>query len=251
MDKEKKPLIIFGVNSVMEKLKGSPREIFEVILAKGQQRHALRFIDGEARRQALPVRYLDAGELDRLAQGVKHQGVVAKVASYSYLLFADLLQEISSASGSDWILVLDEVTDPRNLVALLRTAEGVGIRHVVIPKDRSVGVTSTVVKASAGAVYHLKIYRVTNFRRALLALKERGYWVIGLEVGAKGSVYGRLYPERLAVVLGAEGTGIRPLIRLECDFLVSIPMKGKIASLNVAVSGGVFLYELLRQRGGF
>ena len=248
MDRVKEALIIFGVNPVLEKLKGSPQEIVEVVLTKGQQRPVLRFIEREARGHGLPVRQLETAALDRLAEGGKHQGVVAKVAPHAYQLFADLLEELPSASGPDQILVLDGVTDPRNFGALLRTAECVGMRHVVIPQDRCVGVTPTVVKTSAGAVHYLKISRVTNLRRALLALKERGYWVIGLDAVAKESVYGRAYPERLVVVLGAEGTGVRPLIRQECDFLVSIPMKGKIVSLNVAVAGGIFLYELIRQR---
>lgn len=247
MDRVKESLIIFGVNPVLEKLKGSPREIVEIVLTKGQQRPVLRFIEREARAQGLPVRQLETAALDRLAQGGKHQGVVAKVAPYAYQPFADLLQELPFPSGPDWILVLDGVTDPRNFGALLRTAECVGMRYVVIPQDRSVGVTPTVVKTSAGAAHYLKISRVTNLRRALLALKERGYWVVGLDAAAKESVYGRAYPERLALVLGAEGTGVRPLIRQECDFLVSIPMKGKIVSLNVAVAGGIFLYELIRQ----
>lgn len=251
MDREKKDLIIFGVNPVREKLKEAPREVLEVIVARGQQRSALRFIGEEARREGLPVRYLDRAALDFLAEGGKHQGVVAKVMPYAYRPFADLLQELRVGSGPDWILVLDGVTDPRNFGGLLRTAEGVGIRRVVIPRDRSVGVTPTVIKASSGAAHYLQISQVTNLRRALASFKELGYWVIGLDSGGKDSIYGRVYPERVVVVLGAEGAGIRPLIRQECDFLVSIPMRGKVSSLNVAVAGGVFLYELLRQRGGF
>ncbi|MFQ5903125.1 MAG: 23S rRNA (guanosine(2251)-2'-O)-methyltransferase RlmB [Candidatus Binatia bacterium] len=249
MDREKKPLFLFGINPVLEKLKGSPQEVFEVLILSGHKRAVLRSIDAEARRRGLPVRYLESEALGRLTDGRKHQGVVAKVGLYSYGLFAELLQNPSSSPGHDWILLLDRLTDPRNFGALLRTAEGAGIRHVVISKDRSVGVTPTVVKTSAGAVHYLKIYRVSNLRSAILALKEKGYWVVGLDAGAKEGLYGRVYPEKLVVVLGAEGTGIRPLIRQECDFLVSIPMRGRVTSLNVAVAGAIFLYELLRQRG--
>lgn len=249
MDREKKTIFLFGINPVAEKLRSSPQEVFEVLIAPGHQRAALRSIDKEARRRGLPVRYLESKVLDRLVGGRRHQGVVAKAALYSYYPFADLLQDLPSSPGREWILVLDGLTDPRNFGALLRSAEGVGIRHVVIPGDRSVGVTPTVVKTSAGAAHYLKISRVSNLRSAILALKERGYWVVGLDVKAEEGLYSRVYPERLVVVLGAEGTGIRPLIRLECDFLVSIPMQGNIASLNVAVAGGVFLYELLRQGG--
>lgn len=248
MDGEKEINYLFGIHAVSEKLKASPREIVEVLIAKGHQRPQLRSIDAEARNSALPIRYVDSSLLDRLAGGGRHQGVVAKVASYSYALFADLLEDLSSSRGHDRILVLDGVTDPRNFGALLRTAEGVGVRAVVIPRDRSVGVTPVVVKASAGAVHHLKICRVTNLRQAITTLKENGYWVIALDPKAKETIYGRGYPEKLVVILGSEGTGIRPLIQRECDFLVSIPLRGRIGSLNVAVAGGIFLYELLRQR---
>ena len=248
VEKNEKSRFYFGVNPVAEKLRSSPQEVFEVMMVRSRQpREALRAIDDEARRRGIPVRYVEPGVLDRLADGGRHQGVVAKVASYAYCSFSELLQELSSTLGQDWILLLDGLTDPRNFGALLRSAEAVGVRHVVIPKDRSVGVTPAVVKTSAGAAHYLRIYRVANLRRAILSLKQRGYWVIGLDAAAQEDLYGRIYPEKLLVVLGAEGTGIRPLIRRECDFLVSIPMRGKIASLNVAVAGGIFLYELVRQ----
>src|SRR5262249_9183700 len=130
----------------------------------------------------------------------------------------------------------------------LRTAEAAGVQHVVIPKDRSVDVTATVVKASAGAVHHLKIYKVTNLRRTLEMLKGRGFWVVGLDADASGEIYDQILPDRVAVILGSEGEGIRTLMRRECDFLLSIPMAGKIASLNVAAAGAVFLYEVFRQK---
>lgn len=247
MENDAKSLFYFGVNPVAEKLRSSPREVFEIMMvSQGQSRAALRAIDAEAKRQGVPVRYVGSGVLDRLADGGRHQGVVAKVLSYAYSSFSGLLQELPSVSG-DRILVLDGLTDPRNFGALLRSAEGAGVRHVVIPKDRAVGVTPTVVKSSAGAVHYLKVYRVSNIRRAILALKQRGYWAIGLDAEAPADLYDKGYPEKLVVVLGAEGTGIRPLVKQECDFLVSIPMRGRIASLNVAVAGGIFLYELLRQ----
>jgi 23S rRNA (guanosine2251-2'-O)-methyltransferase len=144
-------------------------------------------------------------------------------------------------------LILDGLTDPRNFGALLRTAEAVGVRHIVIPKDRSVAVTPIVVKASAGAAHHVKIVKVTNLRRTIGILKEYGYWIVGLDAQSRESVYDRQYPSKLALVLGSEGRGVRPVNLRECDFLVSIPMLGKVGSLNVAVAGAVFLYELLRQ----
>jgi 23S rRNA (guanosine2251-2'-O)-methyltransferase len=185
--------------------------------------------------------------LDRLVGGQRHQGAVARVQAYAYLSFTDLLKEVSLSSAASRILVLDGLTDPRNFGALIRTAEAVRVSHIIIPKDRSVGVTPVVIKASAGAVHHVKITKVTNLRRAISDLKEYGFWTVGLDGGSPETIYDKIFPERLAVVLGSEGAGVRPVNLRECDFAVSIPMLGKISSLNVAVAGAVFLYELLRQ----
>jgi 23S rRNA (guanosine2251-2'-O)-methyltransferase len=158
-----------------------------------------------------------------------------------------MLQRISASTNSERILILDGLTDPRNFGALLRTAEAAGVRHVLIPKDRSVEVNPIVVKASAGAAHHVSIAKVTNLRRAISILKENGYWIAGLDAESQESIYDREYPPRLAIVLGSEGKGVRPVNSRECDFLVSIPMRGKVASLNVAVAGAIFFYEIIRQ----
>jgi 23S rRNA (guanosine2251-2'-O)-methyltransferase len=245
MDEE--PKFLFGINPVLEKLKASPHDISEILIAQGSSAPALRGVDTQARSLGIRVKYLPPDLLDRLADGQRHQGVVAKVVAFFYLSFDELRKAISASSELVWILILDGLTDPRNFGALLRTAESVGIHHIVIPKDRAVAVTPTVVKASAGAAHYLNIYRTTNLRRAILDLKEIGFWIVGLDTKAPESIYDRIYPKRLGIVLGSEGGGIRPLILRECDYLASIPMAGKIASLNVAVAGAVFLYELLRQ----
>lgn len=245
---ENDPTIVFGLNPVLEKLKASPTDVREILIGKGSERPNLRSIEAMARQLGLRVTYVESGLLDRLANGQRHQGVVAKVRGFSYSNFSELLQHLSDSPNSQWILLLDGLTDPRNFGAVLRTAEAVGIQHVVIPKDRSVGLSPIVVKASAGAVHHLKIYKVTNLRRAIAALKEQGLWIVGLHARAEENLYGRDFPDRLGIVLGSEGNGIRPLIQKECDFLVGIPMLGKIGSLNVAVAGAVFLYELLRRQ---
>jgi 23S rRNA (guanosine2251-2'-O)-methyltransferase len=248
MDGEKKSQFIFGINPVLEKLKLAPREVIEVMMVGGKMRPLLHSIEEAAKSRGIRIRYLDSRELARLSGGSKHQRVVAKVAPYSYGLFDDLLQALPPAAQHDWILCVDGLTDPRNFGALLRCAEGAGVRHVVIPNDRSVGITPIVIKSSAGAAYSMNICRVPNLRRAILTLKEKGYWTVGLDVGGAESIYQRVYPEKLVIVLGSESSGIRPLILRECDFRVAIPMRGKIASLNVAVAGGVFLYELVRQK---
>lgn len=238
---------IFGVNPVLEKLKASPEGVLEIMMFPGRSRAVLRLIEEEAKARGLSVRYLESQQLDRIAGGSKHQGVIAKVDSYSYAVF-ESLRTSAPAAGHDWILCLDGLNDPRNFGALLRCAEGVGIRHVIIPKDRSVEVTPTVIKASAGAAHYLKIYRVTNVRRAILSLKEKGYWAVGLDAKAQDNLYERAYPEKLLIVLGSEARGIRRLVLQECDFLVRIPMRGKIASLNVTVAGSILFYELLRRK---
>ena len=239
--------IVFGINPILEKLKASAADVLEILIAENAEGAAVRQIAHEAKQQGLRMVSVQAKVLDRLAGGYKHQGVVARVEAYRYLSFNDLLEQVSAEAATSWILVLDGLTDPRNFGALLRTAEAVGVRHVVIPKDRSVDVTPVVVKASAGAAHHLKISKVTNLRRAIGELKKHGYWTVGLDGQSPACIYDRNYSNRLVVVLGGEGKGLRPVTLRECDFVVSIPMLGKIGSLNVAVAGAVFLYELVRQ----
>ncbi len=239
--------IIFGINPVLEKLKASAGDILEILIAENSESTALRQIAHDARQQGLRMVPVQSKLLDRLAGGYRHQGVVARVQAYRYLSFDELLQQVSTDSATSWVLALDGLTDPRNFGALLRTAEAVGVSHVVIPKDRSVDVTPVVVKASAGATHHLKISKVTNLRRAIGELKNHGYWTVGLDGQSPESIYDKIYPNRLVILLGGEGKGLRPVTLRECDFAVSIPMLGKIASLNVGVAGAVFLYELVRQ----
>jgi 23S rRNA (guanosine2251-2'-O)-methyltransferase len=244
----KDPNVVFGVNPVLEKLRVAADDILEIIISEGPDRSVLRLIRQEATGLGLRVVTGQRQILDRLTGGQRHQGVIAKVKAYRYLPFEVLLERTTGSSNLEWILILDGLTDPRNFGALLRTAEAVGIHYVVIPKDRSAEVTALAVKASAGAAYHLDIARVTNLRRALVELKGRGFWIVGLDADSRQSIYDTSYPSRLAIVLGSEGKGVRPVILRECDFLVSIPMRGKVASLNVGAAGAVFLYELLRQR---
>jgi 23S rRNA (guanosine2251-2'-O)-methyltransferase len=243
-DMKAEPSIIFGINAILEKLKASPDEIAEIFVSGGAAAQTVRTT---AARLGVRVSRVTGAVLDRMALGQRHQGVVARVAAFHYGSLEDLLDS-SAGSLPERVLILDGVTDPRNFGALLRCADGAGVAHVVIAKDRSAGVTSTVVKASAGAAHHVNVYRVTNLRRAMERLKQSGYWLAGLDAGATTSIYGRSYPEKLGVVLGSEGQGMRPLVREQCDFLVSIPMSGRVASLNVAVAGAVFLYEIKRQQ---
>ncbi|HEY7166664.1 MAG TPA: 23S rRNA (guanosine(2251)-2'-O)-methyltransferase RlmB [Candidatus Binatia bacterium] len=239
---------VFGSHPVMEKLEAAPSEVIEILISTTKQTGSpARAIEASARSAGIAVHRVAPAILDRFAAGHVHQGFVARIRPFSYRGFPELLRAIQD-SNEDQVLILDGVTDPRNFGALLRTAEAAGVKHVVIPKDRSVDVTATVVKASAGAAHYLKIYKVTNLQRTMAALKERGFWLIGLDARGTSGIYDQIFPEKLGIVLGSEGAGIRPLIRRECDFLVSIPMRGRIASLNVAVAGAVLLYEVFRQK---
>jgi len=239
---------LFGINTIHEMFIAAPKSVREIIVSDNANHGRLQALVVEARRLGLPVSFRSARELDRLAQGERHQGVVAAVDAYAYPGFEKLLQRIADAEIAEWILILDGIVDPRNFGALLRTAEAAGVRHIVIPKDRSVEVTPLVVEASVGATHHLNIYKVTNLRRTMQELKQAGYWTVGLVVGAKECLYDRVYPEKLAIVLGSEATGVRPINLRECDFLVSIPMLGNVASLNVGVAGAICLYEMVRQQ---
>jgi 23S rRNA (guanosine2251-2'-O)-methyltransferase len=239
--------LIFGVNPVREKLKSAPAEILDILLPHGRLRPALEALQSKAAALGVKLDYGSARELDQLVPSQNHQGVIARVQAYSYRSVSEL-ERLAAEALPEWILILDGLTDPRNLGAVLRTAEAVGIGHIILPKDRSVGITPAVVKSSTGAVNHMSIYRVTNLRRAIKILKKRGFWVVGLDPDARAAYDSMDYPEKLVIVLGSEGKGMRPLISRECDYVVRIPMRGKIASLNVSVAGAVLFYELLRQR---
>ncbi|HWP57179.1 MAG TPA: 23S rRNA (guanosine(2251)-2'-O)-methyltransferase RlmB [Candidatus Acidoferrales bacterium] len=247
MLRQRRPALIFGVHPVLEKLRHAPAEVSEIIVSQGPVRGPLESIIEGARQSGIALRRLPRAALDQMAQSSKHQGVIARVHDYDFYPFTDLVREVSGSQRRVRVLAVDGVTDPRNLGALLRTAEGAGVCHVVVPAHRAAGMTPAVAKGSAGAINYLKISRVTNLHRALVTLKkEGGLWVVGLDVGAE-PLFEKSYPEKLVVVVGSEGTGMRPLIRRECDFLVGVPMRGRIGSLNVSVAAGIFLYELVRQ----
>ena len=238
--------LIFGVNVVGEMLRGMSSEIIEVLLPEGGAREPVRKIRAAARERNIPVISVSGKVLDRLVPGQRHQGVVARVKPYRYLNFSEILQRAGSHDVQR-IFVLDGVTDPRNFGALIRTADAAGVGYVVIPKDRSVDVTPVVVKASAGATSHVGIAKVTNLRRALIELKKQGFWIVGLDTASRQTIYQTSFPAKVAILLGGEGSGVRPINLEECDFVVSIPMRGGVSSLNVSVAGAVFVYELLRQ----
>ena len=228
--------IIYGVRPVVEALKSRRRRVLEVLDASG---------NGEIRSAAgkVPIRKVSRDRVDELARGGVHQGVVARVEGYPYSGLEEIL-----AVPEPMIVVLDGVTDPRNLGAVLRAADGAGASGVVIPKDKAVGVTAAAVKASAGASEHVRVARVTNLKRTVEAMKGANVWVYAAEAGGTG--YAKLdLAGPVALVLGSEGRGVRRLLREACDGSVSVPMLGAVSSLNVSVAAAVLLYEARRQRG--
>jgi 23S rRNA (guanosine2251-2'-O)-methyltransferase len=237
---------IYGINSVTEALKSRGRAFEWVGMAK--ERHDLRLqrLIEDCRKIGVPVRFLQRTELDRMAGNAAHQGVVAVTSAKQYNDLADVIA--AKRSKYSLMLVLDGVEDPHNLGAILRTADAAGANGIVIPERRAAAVTGTVTKASAGASEHLPIAKVTNISRTVEELKENNIWTVGLDERADQTYDALDYNMDCALVLGAEGKGLHDLVKRKCDFLVSIPMLGKVPSLNVSVAAAVVLYEIVRQR---
>ncbi len=236
---------IYGINPVSEALRSTRCHVREVWIAGGRSSTGLAGIIEKAEAEGVPIKTVGRSRLDSLTKSAPHQGVVGLVIRLDY---ADLDEVLREGEDEPLLLVLDGIEDPRNLGALIRTADACGVWGVIIPKDRAAGITPAVAKSSAGAIFHTPVVRVANIPTILRAIKERGIWVVGAAEGAKTVVYEHDLTPPLAVVIGGEGKGMRPLVRRECDLLVSIPMKGAVNSLNASVAGGVILYEVLRQR---
>src|ERR1700720_4663001 len=237
---------IYGINAVSEALKARGRAFEWVGMAK--ERHDLRLqrLIEDCRRLAVPVRFLQRTELDRMAGNAAHQGVVAVTSAKQY---SDLDDVVGAKRGPySLVVVLDGVEDPHNLGAILRTADAAGADGIVIPERRAASVTGTVTKASAGASEHLPIARVTNIARIVEELKERNIWTVGLDERGPQTYDALDYKMDCALVLGAEGKGLHDLVKRKCDFLVSIPRLGQVPSLNVSVAAGVVLFEIVKQR---
>jgi len=238
--------LIFGLHAVTEALKARGRGFEWVGVAK--ERHDLRLqrVVEDCRRAGVAVRFVPRAELDRMVGNNAHQGVVAVTSAKQYTGLEDV---VAAKRGKySLVVVLDGVEDPHNLGAILRTADAAGADGVVIPERRAAGVTATVTKASAGASEHLPIARVTNVGRAVEELKEQNIWTVALDERGTQTYDSMDYNMDCALVLGAEGKGVHELVRRKCDFLVSIPMLGKVPSLNVSVAAAVVLYEVVRQR---
>jgi 23S rRNA (guanosine2251-2'-O)-methyltransferase len=238
---------LYGRHAILEALRAG-RTIEEILIAMGvHSRGALDELLALAKAKNIPVRGVARVELDRISR--EHQGVVARIAEYAYADLDDLLRVAQERGEPAFLLLLDSVQDPQNFGTLLRTAEAVGVHGVIIAERRAVGVTPAVVKASAGAVNHLDIARVTNLARTIETLKRANVWIVGVENVPEARNFDQLdYKMPLALVLGSEAEGISRLVREKCDFLVRLPMWGKVESLNVAIAGSIVLYAVKLQR---
>ena len=236
-----------GRNALTEALKAG-RTIDKVFVAEGNTDRSLQRLAAQAQEAGAVIVPVDRRKLDQMSFTRSHQGVIALAAAHEYATIDEILEEAAGRGESALIVICDELTDPHNLGAILRSAECAGAHGVIIPKRRSVGLTATVAKASAGAMEYMKVARVTNINSAIAELKEKGVWVFG--TAAEGSV--PMYQANLtvpaAIVIGNEGDGMSPLVRKNCDVMVNIPMNGRISSLNASAAASILLYEAVRQR---
>jgi len=246
-DKAELTNIIIGRNPVMEALK-SGREFEKIIIGKDSE-GSIKKIIGMVKEKKIPIQFVEKAVLDRIADGGTHQGVAAYISAYTYCEVDDILQAAEAKGEDPFVIILDGIEDPHNLGAIIRTAEGAGAHGIIIPKRRAVGITDTVVKASAGAVEYVPVAKVPNISQTIDYLKTRGLWIGACDMA--GEEYHRANLKgSLALVIGAEGEGIGRLVKENCDFNLSIPMSGKINSLNASNAAAILMYEVRRQRKG-
>jgi 23S rRNA (guanosine2251-2'-O)-methyltransferase len=239
--------IVFGIHAVTNLLKRSPERVREVYLQQGRDDEKLQTLFSLAKKNSIHVQVVKKHFLDEKAQG-NHQGVAARAKPVQAKGENELLAQLDALEGAPLLLVLDTITDPHNLGACLRTADAAGVHAVIAPKDKAVGITATVSKVACGAAESVPFYQVTNLARTLKELQDRGIWLFGTAGEASESVYKTDLKGPIAIVMGAEGKGLRRLTREACDHLIHIPMAGDVSSLNVSVATGVCLFEAVRQR---
>ena len=238
---------IEGRNSVLELLE-SGKDINKIYVTRGERHGSINKILGIAKERKIIVVEKDKRQMDEMAQEENYQGVIAIVPPFEYVEIQDILQEAAEREEDPFILILDGIEDPHNLGYIIRTAETAGVHGIIIPKRRAVSVNSTVNKASAGAVEHMKIARVTNISDAIEELKQAGLWICGTDINSEKYYYNQDLTGPLGIVIGNEGKGISTKVKKNCDFNVKIPMKGKVTSLNASVSTGIIVYESVKQR---
>ena len=247
MKEEKYEDQVEGRNAVIE-LVESGRDINKIFILEGERHGSINKIIAMAKERKIVLTMVNKTKLNQMAQTENNQGVIAIVPPFDYCEVEDILENAKQREEKPFILILDGIEDPHNLGSIIRTAETAGVHGIIIPKRRSASVNSTVSKVSAGAVEHMKIARVNNINETIRYLKENDVWICGTDMDAKKYYYQEDYKGPIAIVIGSEGFGMSRLVKENCDFLVKIPMKGKITSLNASVSAGIVIYEAVKQR---
>ena len=241
---------IEGRNSVLELLE-SGKDINKIYIAKGEKHGSINKIIAKAKENKVVIVEIEKEKLNKMAQTNNPQGVIAIVPPFDYASVDDILNEAKNKNEKAFILILDGIEDPHNLGSIIRTAETAGVHGIIIPKRRSAQVNSTVNKTSAGATNFMKIARVNNINETIEYLKNNDIWIYGTDGEAKEMYYDEDMTGNVAIVIGSEGFGMSRLVKENCDFLLKIPMKGKITSLNASVSAGIIMYEVVKQRMKF
>ncbi|MFQ5455177.1 MAG: 23S rRNA (guanosine(2251)-2'-O)-methyltransferase RlmB [Nitrospirota bacterium] len=244
----KKNDIIYGINPILESLRSKDRTFNKIYILKGRKDRAVNEIVDLTKRQYIPLYFENRQVLNRIAGSSKHQGVIGIVSKKIFSSIDDILRAAKERDEEPFILILDNIEDPGNIGAIIRTSDAVGVHGIIIPERRCPGITNITVKTSAGAVEHIKISRVVNIANTIDMLKGKGIWIYGMDITSQTSYTTTDYKRPLAIVSGNEGKGIRRLVLDKCDERISIPLKGKISSLNVSVAVGIVLYEVIRQR---
>jgi len=245
--------IVWGVNPVLEALKNSPDKIEELWIHKPLLTGKKYQIVEKAKKLGIPIKIITKKEFfpPKVSKHINTQGVVAYLSEFSYASLEDIENNWKRKKEIPLVIVVDSIEDPQNLGSIIRTADAAGVHGIVIPKHRSCEITSTVIKVSSGAVFNLPIVKLSNIKQALYFFKEKGLWIAGLDVKGDKLIYEVDLSLPLVLIPGNEAKGIKKSLLKECDFLLKIPMKGKIESLNVGVATGIALFEILRQRMNF
>lgn len=238
---------IEGRNAVLELLEAK-RDINKILVVKGEKHGSIHKILAIAKERKIVVNEIEKNKLNQIAQTPNNQGVIAIVPPYDYCDVEDIIKEAQNKNEMPFILILDGIEDPHNLGSIIRTAETAGVHGIIIPKRRAVSVNSTVAKVSAGAVEYMKIARVNNINETIRYLKQQDIWICGTDMQTNTYYNQQDFKIPLALVIGSEGFGMSRLVKENCDFLVKIPMKGKITSLNASVSAGIIMYEVVKAR---
>jgi len=239
--------IIEGRNPVLEALKSS-RDIDKILIQEGEKEGSIKKIIALAKEKKIPIQFVDKKKLNQISTSHSHQGVIAYCAAHEYYDIEEVLERAREKGENLFLIILDEITDPHNLGSILRTADATGVHGVIIPKRRSVGLTATVAKTSAGAIEYVPVVKVSNLAATIDKLKELGVWFYGADMDGDREYYQCDMKGDIALVIGSEGKGISRLVKEKCDFLVRIPMKGKVSSLNASVAASILMYEVLRQK---